>query len=236
MERDFRSLQAADREKNVIKCTDFRTALVEYIREQAKPVDKYSHQPRLYELTRQIGAGLDYDDDVVFAAVWLHDLGVFVGHRPEEPVALAAWDCVAYAMRQAPEVLARFGFPAAKIPAVVEVIRTHQPQCQPVSLEGEIVREADMLEQLGAATILRTTCKIGRDTRFRTFPEVLRVLQKNADTLPGLLTLMACRPSAVFSTPKVAVAMESRERRWPRVFCNSTSMSSVGNWVRSYAV
>ncbi len=175
---------------------DFRKTLVEYIREQAKPVDKYSHQPRLYELTRRIGAGLHYDDDVVFAAVWLHDLGVFVGHRPEEPAALAAWDCVAYAMRQAPEVLARFGFPAAKIPAVVEVIRTHQPHCEPVSLEGDIMRDADMLEQLGAATILRTTCKIGRDTRFQTFPEVLRIMQKNAETLPGRLKLAGARKLA----------------------------------------
>ena len=175
---------------------DFRTALIEYIRAQAKPVDKYSHQPRLYELTRQIGAGLEYDDDVVFAAVWLHDLGVFVGHRPEELKALAAWDCVAYAMRQAPEVLTRLGFPAGKIPAVVEVIRTHQPHFQPISLEGDLMRDADMLEQLGAATILRTTCKIGRDTRFQTFPEVLRVLQKNADTMPGALKLAGARKLA----------------------------------------
>lgn len=175
---------------------DFRKALIEYIRAQAKPVDKYSHQPRLYELTRQIGAGLEYDDDVVFAAVWLHDLGVFVGHRPEELKALAAWDCVAYAMRQAPEVLTRLGFPAGKIPAVVEVIRTHQPHFQPISLEGDLMRDADMLEQLGAATILRTTCKIGRDTRFQTFPEVLRVLQKNADTMPGALKLAGARKLA----------------------------------------
>ena len=181
---------------------DFRTALVEYIREQAKPVDKYSHQPRLYELTRQIGVGLEYDDDVVFAAVWLHDLGVFVGHRPEEPVALAAWDCVAYAMRQAPEVLTRVGFPAAKIPAVVEVIRTHQPHFQPLSLEGDIMRDADMLEQLGAAAILRTTCKIGRDTRFHTFPAVLHVLQKNAETLPERLKLAGAKKLA---EPRVQV-------------------------------
>ena len=69
----------------------FRPALVNYIREQAKPVDKLSHQSRLYALTREIGAGHEYDDDVVFAAVWLHDLGVFVGHRPETPAELARW-------------------------------------------------------------------------------------------------------------------------------------------------
>ena len=169
--------------------SDFRTALTDYIRAQANPVDKFSHQPRLYELTRLIGAGLDYDDDVVFAAVWLHDLGVFIGHRPEEPAALAAWDCVAYAMRQTPALLTRFGFPAAKIPAVVEAIRTHQPHFEPLTLEGQLVREADLLEQLGAAIILRTACKIGRDTRFQTFPDALRSLQKNADTLPALLKL-----------------------------------------------
>ena len=68
---------------------------MDYIRQQAQPVDKFSHQPRLYDLTRTIGAGQTYDDDVVFAAVWMHDLGVFVGHRPEEPAALANWDFLA---------------------------------------------------------------------------------------------------------------------------------------------
>ncbi len=176
-----------------MKSPDIRSALVEYIREQARPVDKFSHQPRLYELTRAIGAGQNYDDDVVFAAVWLHDLGVFVGHRPEAPAALAKWDCVAYAMHQTPEILARLGFPAGKIPAVVEAIRTHQPQDNPASIEGVIVRDADILEQLGAVAVLRTACKIGRDTRFKTFPDALRVLRNNADTLPGRLKLPASR-------------------------------------------
>jgi uncharacterized protein len=172
---------------------DFRQAIIDYIREQAKPVDKFSHQPRLYELTRAIGAGQRYDDDVVFAAVWLHDLGVFVGHRPEDPAALAQWDCVGYAMQRTPEVLACLGFPAEKIPAVVEAIRTHQPQENPASIEGVILRDADILEQLGAVTVLRTVCKIGRDTRFKTFPDALRVLRKNADTLPGQLKLPTSR-------------------------------------------
>jgi uncharacterized protein len=172
-----------------VNSPDFRTALVEYIREQCRPVDKFSHQPRLYALTQEIGAGQNYDDDVVFAGVWLHDLGVFVGHRPEEPAALAAWDNVAYSLKQTPEILARFGFPAAKIPAVVEAIRTHQPKGSPTSIEGIIVRDADILEQLGAVAVLRTVCKIGRDTRFQTFPDALRMLRKNVETLPGQLKL-----------------------------------------------
>jgi uncharacterized protein len=169
---------------------------VAYIREQARPVDKFSHQPRLYELTREIGAGQRYDDDVVFAAVWLHDLGVFVGHRPEAPEALAKWDCVAYAMKRTPEILTRFGFPAEKISAVVAAIRTHQPQDNPASIEGVILRDADILEQLGAVSVLRTVCKVGRDTRFKIFPDALRLLQKNADTLPSQLKLPISRKLA----------------------------------------
>lgn len=179
-----------------VNARDFRTALVDFIREQAKPVDKFSHQPRLYDLTREIGTGQNYDDDVVFAAVWLHDLGVFIGHRPEELEALAKWDCVAYAMKQAPEILARIGFPAGKIPAVVEAIRTHQPKDTPTTIEGVILRDADILEQLGAVTILRTVCKIGRDTRFKTFPDALRGLRNNAETLFDQLKLERSRELA----------------------------------------
>jgi uncharacterized protein len=179
-----------------VKSADFRLAIIAYIRAQALPVDKFSHQPRLYELTRAIGAGQSYDDDVVFAAVWLHDLGVFVGHRPEEPEALANWDFLGYVMKQTPALLARFGFPAEKNPAVVEAIRTHQPKDAPTTIEGIILRDADMLEQLGAVTVLRTVCKIGRDTRFKVFPDALKVLRKNAETLPAQLKLETSRKLA----------------------------------------
>jgi uncharacterized protein len=174
--------------------TDFRSAIVDYLRQQAQPVDKFSHQARLYALTRQIGAGQTYDDDVVFAAAWMHDLGVFIGHRPEDLTALARWDSVAYAIELVPALLPDLGFPPAKIPAVVEVIRTHLPAGNPATLEGLLVRDADILEQLGAAGILRTVSKVGRDTRFQVFPDALRALQKNLAVLPGQLRLpAACR-------------------------------------------
>jgi uncharacterized protein len=45
-----------------------RKAVVEYIRVEAQPADKFGHQPRLYALACRIGEGLGFDDDVVFAA------------------------------------------------------------------------------------------------------------------------------------------------------------------------
>jgi uncharacterized protein len=183
----------------------WRAAVIEYIRREARPVDKYGHQPRLYALTRAVGEGMSYDDDVVFVAVWMHDLGVFIGHRPEDPVALTAWDNVAYAIDRTPSVLAKFGFPAEKIPAVIEAIRTHQPQMDPQSVEAMIVRDADILEQLGAVGILRAVCKVGRDTRYPTFSAVVPGLRKALETLPGLLRLESAK---MLAEPRVRVLQE----------------------------
>ena len=171
----------------------YRAALVDYIRAQAQPPDKFSHQARLYQLAKCLAEGQAYDDDVLYAAAWLHDLGVFIGHRPEDPVALAAWDHIAYANRQAPGVLRQLGFPEAKIPAVLEVIRTHLPSSTPTSFEGTLLRDADILEQLGAIAILRTVSKVGRDTRFVRHADAIRVLRRNAEQLPALLQLGSAR-------------------------------------------
>ncbi len=174
----------------------WRAEVERYVELEACPVEKFGHQPRLYALTLQVGAGLEYDDDAVFAAAWLHDMGVFVGHRPEERELLERWDNVAYALRIAPDLLIGFGFPEEKIPAVIEIIRVHQPSGHPKTIEGIIIRDADILEQLGAAGILRTVSKVGRDTRFQTFPDALSVLQKNADGLFGQLRLETSRQLA----------------------------------------
>jgi uncharacterized protein len=174
----------------------YREKIIEYIRAQAKPPDKYSHQVRLFELAKSLAGGEAFDEDVLFAAAWMHDLGVFVGHRPEDPIALAKWDNVGYAIEKTPAILTEFGFPTEKIPAVLEVIRTHLPSSKPTSFEGVLLRDADILEQLGAVGILRTLSKVGRDTRFVRFSDALRVLERNLKELPDLLRLPSAQRAA----------------------------------------
>jgi len=164
-----------------------------YIRAQAKPPDKFSHQPRLYHLATRLAEGQPYDDDVLYAAAWMHDLGVFVGHRPEDIAALGAWDHIAYAAREVPVLLQQFGFPTAKIPAAIEAIRTHLPSGNPTSFEGTLLRDADLLEQLGAIGTLRTVSKVGRDTRFLRLSDPLRTLRRNVEELPAQLRLASAR-------------------------------------------
>jgi uncharacterized protein len=184
--------------------TGWRESVRSFIRAEALPIDKFGHQPRLYALAARLGQGMQYDDDILFAAAWMHDLGVFSGHRPQNPAELANWDHVPYTIARARELLSSWGFPAEKLAGVAEAIRTHQPQDEPASIEAVLLRDADIMEQLGAIGALRTVVKIGRDTRYATFSSVLPVLRRAADRLPGKLRLECARSLAA---PRVALLL-----------------------------
>jgi len=185
--------------------SSWRQSVVDYIRSETNPQDKFGHMPRLYALAAQLAqslqpeeaAGAEPDDDVLFAAAWMHDLGVFIGHRPEDPAALKAWNHVPYTIKKSCELLPGWGFPVAKLDAVAEVIRTHQPQDEPTIIEAIVLRDADILEQLGAIGALRALVKIGRDSRFPTYSSVLSVLCRACEYLPIRLRLSSARVLAI---------------------------------------
>ncbi len=176
--------------------SSWRQSVIAYMRVESQPVDKFGHQPRLYALATAVGQGADYDDDVVFAAAWMHDLGVFLGHRPSDLKELACWNHVPYTIARTRELLTEVGFPLQKLDAVADAIRTHQAQDEPASIEATILRDADILEQLGAIGAVRAFVKIGRDTRYRTFSSVVPVLEKALNELPGKLRLVTARALA----------------------------------------
>jgi uncharacterized protein len=180
----------------------WRESVVEYIRREAQPKDKFGHQPRLYALACEIGEreGLVYDDDIVFAATWMHDLGVFLGHRPEDPAVLVKWDHVPYTIARTRELLTEWGFPLEKQEAVGAAIATHQPHQQPVEIEAILLRDVDILEQLGAIGALRAFVKVGRDTRYQDFSAVVPVLRRAVNDSPSQLRL---NHSKLLAAPRV---------------------------------
>lgn len=171
----------------------WRKAVEKYIRAEAQPADKFGHQPRLHALAVQLGEGMAFDDDILFAAAWMHDLGVFLGHRPQDPEQLARWNHVPYTIARARELLTAWGFPAEKLDGVAEAIRTHQPKDEPHMPEAILLRDADILEQLGAVGALRAMVKVGRDTRYSTYSDILPVLRNALDRLPSQLRLESAR-------------------------------------------
>jgi uncharacterized protein len=181
--------------------TNWRESVEAYIRVEAQPKDKFGHQPRLYALARRLGEGMEFDDDILFAAAWMHDLGVFLGHRPQDPEQLARWDHVPYTIEHTRQLLNGWGFPAEKLDGVAEAIATHQAKDEPKLIEAVLLRDADILEQLGAIGALRALVKVGRDTRYETFTSVLPVLRNAADRLPCKLHLNTSKDLAA---PRVA--------------------------------
>ena len=181
---------------------DWRSLVIDYIRGEARPADKFGHQPRIYALATEIGKGMRYDDDVLFAAAWMHDLGVFLGHRPQDPGQLSSWNHVPYTIQRSRELLSDFGFPLAKLDAVAEAILHHQPQDEPTTVEATLLRDSDILEQLGAIAVPRTAAKVGRDTRFPTFSSILPVLNYAVNHLANQACL---KQTKVMAQPRVEV-------------------------------
>ena len=181
----------------------WRVALVERMRVEAQPPEKFSHQARLYALARSLADAVaePVDDDVLFGAAWVHDLGVFLGHRPTDAEQLQHWDSTAYTVSHAGGVLLDCGFPAEKIPAAIECIRTHEAHGSPTTHEGVILRDADLLEQLGTVAVMRTTAKIAQDTRFVVFADAAAALRRALDSVPGQVRLPAAKAMA---EPRVA--------------------------------
>ena len=174
----------------------WRERVIAYIRAEAQPEDKFGHQPRLYALCTKIGQGLEYDDDVIFAAAWMHDLGVFLGHRPKDPIELAQWDHVPYTIGRSRELLKEWNFPVEKLDGVADAIRSHQAKDEPLTIEATILRDADMLEQLGAIGVMRALAKVGRDTRYPSFSSVLSVIYQATNQLPGRMRLITSKALA----------------------------------------
>jgi hypothetical protein len=58
------------------------------------------------------------------------------------------------------------------------------------------MRDADILKQLGGIGVLRTAAKLGSDTRFASFTDVLHYLERQLVKLPGELQLANSRELA----------------------------------------
>ncbi len=116
-------------------------------------------------------------------------LGSSSGTGRRTPTELSGWDHVPYTIERSLELLTGWGFPSEKLEGVAEAIRFHQPKDDPRTLEATLLRDADILEQLGAIGAMRMIVKVGRDTRYPTFSSIIPVLSNALNNLPGKIRL-----------------------------------------------
>jgi len=123
----------------------------------------FEHSFRVYHLAREIGEDLEYDDDILHAACFLHDVEMSVGHpRSSADKAMA--------------ILHETGFTADKIPLVIESILNHMPSGKPVSIEAKLLFDANLLDSIGAVGFARLAVGGFLWYHYKTMPEILEYL------------------------------------------------------------
>lgn len=102
----------------------------------------YNHCYRVYHLAKELDD--NYDDDILFAACFLHDL--CGGSIPQRFLDSAI---------KAEQLLHEVGFAPEKINSVVESIKTHYPGGNPQLKEAKMLHDANLLDNLGAIGVIR---------------------------------------------------------------------------------
>jgi HD superfamily phosphodiesterase len=162
--------------------TDWRTFVRKFAAQHFKnPAWGYSHCQRDYALARELAAAdhVALDDDVMFAAAYLHDMAAF---KPWEKAKLDHSDVAADIVGT---VLQGTGFPMVKIDAVRGAIRTHMYYRDPVGPEALYLHDADALDWLGAIGIARVTALVDPEGGDPDGPKAVKMLEDNLRIVPA---------------------------------------------------
>jgi hypothetical protein len=145
------------------------------------PAWGYSHCMRDYALARELAAAdhVTLDDDVLFAAAYLHDMAAF---PPWEKDNVDHSDVAAEVVDTA---LNGTGFPMTKIDAVRGAIRTHMYYRDPVGPEALYLHDADTLDWLGAIGVARIIGLVDPKGGDPDGPKAVKMLEENLKNAPS---------------------------------------------------
>ena len=119
------------------------------------------------------------DDDVLFAAAYLHDMAAF---PPWEKEKLDHSDVAADVVDT---VLKGTGFPMTKIDAVRGAIRAHMYYRDPVGQEALYLHDADALDWLGAIGVARIMALVDPKGADPNGPKAVKMLEDNLKNVPA---------------------------------------------------
>lgn len=155
------------------------------------PAWGYSHSVRDYELAKTLAAAdhVTLDDDVLFAAAFLHDMAAFAPwDRDKEGI-----DHSDEGARVVDTVLDKTDFPARKIDAVRNAIRTHMFYRKPVGPEAVYLHDADALDWLGAIGVARIMALVDPNGGDPDGPKAVKMLEQNLERVPEAVVSPAGR-------------------------------------------
>ena len=170
---------------------DWHATVRRFAKEHFKnPAWGFSHSERDYALARSLAATdrVTLDDDVLFAAAYLHDIAAFAPWGGEEPPdhSDVGADVVG-------SILKGTGFPMDKLEAVRAAIRTHMYYRDPVAAEAVYLHDADALDWLGAIGAERIIALADPNGGDPDGPKVIKMLEENLAKVPGRVVSPAGR-------------------------------------------
>jgi len=145
------------------------------------PAWGYSHAVRDYRVACELAAAdhIAIDDDVMFAAAYLHDVAAF------PPWANPKVDHADIAADLVESVLGNAGFPMIKLGKVRGAIRTHMFDREPSGPEALYLHDADALDWLGAIGVARIMSLVDPAGGEPTGPKVIPMLESNLEKVPS---------------------------------------------------
>jgi HD superfamily phosphodiesterase len=164
-----------------VDASDWHTTVREFAAQHFKnPAWGYSHSMRDYSLARELAAAdhVKLDDDILFAAAYLHDMAAF---PPWENEKLDHSDVAAGIVDS---VLKGTGFPMAKIDAVRAAIRTHMYYRTPKGPEALYLHDADALDWLGAIGVARIMALVDPNGGDPDGPKAVKMIEDNLRDVP----------------------------------------------------
>lgn len=122
-----------------------------------------AHYKRVEKFARKLWEREGGDWEIIFAAVWLHDIGrkESILNHPKIGTRLAT------------EFLPTIGFPAGKIEAVARAIFIHDDHGAQSTIEEKIVYDADRLDCFSYSGVLRCYLEPYKNGRATTLPELV---------------------------------------------------------------
>jgi uncharacterized protein len=164
------------------QAVDWRVTVREFAAQHFKnPAWGYSHCERDYALAKELAAAdqIAVDDDVLFAAAYLHDIAAFA---PWEDTKADHSDVGA---RVVDTILKGTGFPMAKIDAVRGAIRTHMYYRDPLGPEALYLHDADALDWLGAIGVARIMALVDPNGGSPNSARAVAMLVDNLNKVPS---------------------------------------------------
>lgn len=175
------------------KNMDFRKELILIVeRSGALSAWGIKHCFRVYHLSKQLSSHLSLDEEILYTAAMLHDIG-------KSPVyALKNIDHTLRSKGVAANLLQQLMFSAEKLPIVLDAIENHMYYSEPGrSDEAIYIREADILDNLGNIGLMRLFSLVGQDELIHTPDDAIERARLFADALPDKVITKAGKRLAI---------------------------------------